>query len=161
MPGTSNQNLFARSIAMKVSLPLIIAGVLATLAVIANCQKTSIQPVAIEANEMCSFCKMDISEKRYAAEFIDADGQAFKFDDIGCMANFINQKKTSAPVRARFVMDFNRHEWLNAESAFYVRSSEFKTPMSGNIVAFRDEAGARDAAAKYHGALLLLDDLIK
>ena len=146
---------------MRVPLFLIIAAILATLVVVANCQKTAIQPVAIEANDMCSFCRMSISEKRYAAELIDSDGQASKFDDIGCMANFINQKKSSAPIRARFVMDLNRHEWLKAENAFYVRSSEFKTPMNGGMVAFKDEAGAGEAATKYHGALLRFDEVIK
>lgn len=131
------------------------------IAMLASCQKTAIEPVAIEANEMCSFCRMSISEKRYAAESIDNDGQAFKFDDIGCLANFIKQKKNDGQVHASFVMDFDRREWLKAENAFYVRSSELKTPMNGGIVAFDDRSSAAAAAGKYHGSLVSFAEITK
>ena len=64
-------------------------------------------------------------------------------------------------IRATFVMDFERREWLKAEDAFYVRSSEFKTPMSGGIVAFKDEANAQQAAATYRGSMLRFAELTK
>lgn len=131
------------------------------LLLLANCQTTRVAPVAIEANDMCSFCRMSISEPRYAAELIDNDGQVFKFDDIGCMANFIKQKRNSAPIRATFVMDFDHHEWLAAESASFVRSTEFKTPMNGGIVAFKDRSSAEAALAKYHSTLVSFADITK
>ena len=126
-----------------------------------GCGAKKIEPAPIEANDICSFCKMAISETRYAAEFIDNDGQAFKFDDIGCMTNFIKQKRANNGMQARFVMDYEGREWIKAESAFYVRSSEFNTPMNGGIVAFKDQERARAAAAKYHGALTRYDDILK
>ena len=139
------------------------AGALATVVVLANCQRLNqtVQPVAIEPSDMCSYCRMSISEKRYAAELIDSENQDFKFDDIGCMTNFLNQKKNDAAIRGTFVMDYEHPTWIKAEKAFYVRSSEFQTPMNGGIVAFRDEASARGAAAKYHGTLLRFDEVIK
>jgi copper chaperone NosL len=133
----------------------------AMLLVVASCQTTTIEPVSIEANDMCSFCRMSISEKRYAAELLDDDGQAFKFDDIGCMVNFIKQKKYNRSIRATFVMDFDRHDWLKAENAFYVRSPELKTPMSGGIVAFKDQSGAEAATAKYHGKMIDFAEITK
>jgi copper chaperone NosL len=146
---------------MKRSSAIVAACSLAALFVLLSCQKTTIEPIAIEANDMCSFCRMSISEKRYAAELIDEDGQAFKFDDIGCMTNFINQKKNNAAVAATFVMDFERREWLKAENAFYVRSTEFKTPMNGAVVAFKDETSAQAAVAKYHGTMQTLSEVTK
>lgn len=139
---------------------LVVCG-MTTLVGFASCQNKTIEPVAIEANDMCAFCRMSISEKRYAAELIDRDGEAFKFDDIGCLANFTKQKKNDGSIRATFVMDFERREWLKAEEAFYVRSSEFRTPMSGGIVAFKDEANAQAAAAKYLGTVLPFTELTK
>jgi copper chaperone NosL len=127
----------------------------------ASCQKHPLQPVAIEASDTCSFCNMAISEKRYAAEFIDNEGETFKFDDIGCMAKFIEQKRNPAPIQATFVMDFERREWIKAEDAFYVRSSEFKTPMSGHVVALNDQSRAQETVSKYHGSLLRFADLVK
>ena len=135
--------------------------VVAILVLLAGCESKTLEPVSIEANDMCSFCRMSISEKRYAAELIDVDGEAFKFDDIGCMANFIKQKRNNASIRAAFVMDFERREWVEAGRAAYVRSSEFKTPMNGGIVAFKDQSSAQAAAAQYHGALLAFAEVTK
>jgi copper chaperone NosL len=134
---------------------------IAVLVLLAGCQADPLQPVAIDANDTCSFCNMAISEKRYAAELIDADGKPFKFDDIGCMASFIEQKKNPAPVHAIFVMDFERREWIKAHDAFYVRSAEFHTPMSGHIVALNDQSRAQEAVSRYHGSLLRFADVVK
>lgn len=142
---------------MKLSTVII----LAALVVLTGCQKTAVEPVAIEASDMCSFCRMSISEKRYAAEVIDDDGQAFKFDDIGCMANFIKQKRNAGSIQATFVMDFDRREWLKAETASYVRSPEFKTPMNGGIVAFKDQTSAQAVTEKYHGKMLAFAEVTK
>ena len=102
---------------------------------------------------------MAISEKRYAAEFIDRDGGAFKFDDIGCMLNFIKGQQNKNQIAAYFVMDFDERQWIKAADAYFVRSSEFQTPMDGSIAAFKDEAKAEVAAGKYHGKLLRFTDL--
>jgi nitrous oxide reductase accessory protein NosL len=77
------------------------------------------------------------------------------------MANFRKQKKNDGSIRGSFVMDFESREWLIAENAFYVRSPEFKTPMSGGIVAFKDESNARAAAAKYQGTMLRFAEVTK
>ena len=134
---------------------------IAMMVLLAGCYKFTVVPVAIEATDMCSFCRMNISEARYAAELLDDEGQLFKFDDIGCMANFIKQKRNNASIRATFVMDFDHRQWLTAESASYVQSSEFKTPMNGGIVAFRDRSSADAAVAKYHGKLMTFAEITK
>lgn len=158
---TINKRGLFRSLITKLSMVFVVTCGVATLVVLANCQKRTIEPVTIEAADMCSFCRMSISEKRYAAEFIDNEGQAFKFDDIGCMANYIKLKKNSASIAATFVMDFDRREWLKAENAFYVRSLEFKTPMNGGIVAFKDQTTGQAGAAKYNGTMLRFGDITK
>lgn len=130
-----------------------------SLLFLASCQKGEIEPVAIAPEDMCSFCKMAISEKRYAAEFIDSDGQPFKFDDIGCMVNFIKGKGSKDRISVYFVTDFNDRQWIKASDAYYVHSTELKTPMGGQLVAFKDKARATEAVGKYHGQILRFDDL--
>jgi copper chaperone NosL len=133
---------------------IVIAGIL-----LVSCQKSMIGPVAIAPEDMCAYCKMAISEKRYAAEFIDSEGQAFKFDDIGCMVNFIKSKKNTTKIVAYFVMDFDERQWIKATDASYVRSSELNTPMNGGIIAFKNQAKAKEAADRYHGKLIRFEDL--
>ena len=103
---------------------------------------------------------MAISEKRYAAELIDSEGEVFKFDDIGCMANFIKGQKTASQVGALYVMDFDDGEWIKADSAYYVRSSQLATPMNGGIIAFKNPSKAREAITKYSGKLLNFKDIL-
>src|SRR5262245_33403006 len=104
--------------------------------VFANCQRRGVEPVALAPEDMCAHCRMAISEKQYAAELIDSDGAALKFDDIGCMTNFLKSAKNKTTIAATFVMDFNERQWIKADEAYYVRSAEFTTPMNGGIVAF-------------------------
>lgn len=131
-----------------------------SLLLLVGCETSKFEPVALAPEDMCAYCKMAISEKRYAAELIDSEGQAFKFDDIGCMVNFIKSKKNTAKVVAYFVMDFDERQWIKATDASYVRSSELNTPMNGGIIAFKDLAKAKEAADRYHGKLIRFEDLL-
>ena len=134
---------------------------ISVLLVPAACQRTKIEPVALAPEDMCSYCRMAISERQYAAEVIDSDGQAFKFDDIGCMVNFVESKKNKAQIAAYFVMDFDKRDWIKGEDAFYVRTSEVTTPMNGGIIAFRTQSQAQQAVDKYQGKLLRWKDLVR
>jgi copper chaperone NosL len=129
------------------------------LIALAACRNGAIEPVDIAAEDMCAQCKMAISEKRFAAEFIDRDGQPFKFDDIACMAGYIKQRGGREKISVYFVSDFDSRQWVKAEAAYYVRSPEIKTPMSGGVVAFKDEAESREAVATYRGEPLSFNDL--
>lgn len=130
------------------------------VAVFANCQKRTVEPVAIAPEDMCSYCRMAVSEKQYAVELIDAEGQPFKFDDIGCMLNFVKKRSVNVSASSFFVMDFDEREWIKADDAYYVRSSDLTTPMNGGIIAFKDRSPAQQAADKYHGKLLRFKELL-
>ncbi|MFZ0062897.1 MAG: nitrous oxide reductase accessory protein NosL [Pyrinomonadaceae bacterium] len=130
-----------------------------SLLLLIGCATSTVEPVPLAPEDMCDYCRMIISEKRYAAEFIGSDGQAFKFDDIGCMANFIRSKRNTTKVVARFVMDFDSRQWIKADDAYYVRSPELTTPMNGGIVAFVDQSKAQEAVGKYHGTQLRSKDV--
>ena len=73
----------------------------------ASCQQQRLEPVHSSTEDMCSFCRMAISEHRYAAQFLDSEGQAFKFDDIGCLVNFMERNNIDGKTVARFAMDFD------------------------------------------------------
>jgi copper chaperone NosL len=116
-----------------------------------GCAAPKFEPVEIEAEDMCAFCKMAISEKQYAAEFLNRDGDVFKFDDIGCMANYIEEKKARDTVAVFYAVDFDSKMWLKAEEADFIISPNFHTPMGGGIVAFKDGLRAGAAATANQG----------
>ena len=118
----------------------------------AGCGKPDLKPVSIASGDICAFCKMAISEKRYAAEILDPDGQPVTFDEIGCMISFM-KKRPEQQVAASFVTDYQTGQWIAVEKAFFVRSSNYATPMGSGIVAFSDGAKAGEQAAANKGEL--------
>jgi copper chaperone NosL len=110
--------------------------------------------VDILPEDMCSQCRMAISEKRCAVAFIDEEGAALKFDDLACMASYLQARRDRSRITAYFVADYEGNGWIKAEEAFFVRSQQIRTPMGGGVVAFKDRARAEAAAAKYQGEVL-------
>lgn len=127
---------------------------------IVACGKMPPVPVEIEPSDMCSYCKMAISEKRFAAEYLDQQSETYKFDDLGCMRNFVQSKQSGQDVAAWFVVDFESKQWLDGRRATYVHSTQFKTPMSGGIVALQERGRAEQLASQYHGAVMTFAEVI-
>ncbi len=114
------------------------------------------KPVEIEADDMCAFCKMAISQKQYCAELMDAQGNVFKFDDIGCMLQFAHQRNIGNDRLGQihvFVRDFKKRDWINAPQAFYVQSESIHSPMASGLIAFSNSQDADRYAAQFHGQL--------
>jgi copper chaperone NosL len=134
---------------------------LVILTLLAACGRPEIAPVEINPEDVCASCKMAISEKRFAAEFITKEGNAVKFDDIGCLQEYLKVKADRAGIAAYFVTDFESKGWIEAASAHFVKSAAFATPMGGNIAAFQTEEGAKEAAAKIAGQPLGFADVFE
>lgn len=108
---------------------------------------------------MCALCKMAISEKRLAAEFIDSEGNAVKFDDFGCMMQYLAKQGSKQKVQAHYVMDYSQLRWISGEQAIYVKSNAIHTPMGSGIIAFRDRSQADKHARKFQGKVLTFGEL--
>jgi copper chaperone NosL len=124
---------------------------------LAACNAPSLAPVNITPDDLCAHCKMAISEKRYAAELLDHEGEAVKFDDLGCLSNYVKERQPN--VAAWYAVDYETRAWLRADQALFVKSPSYHTPMGGGIVAFQDKAQAEKAMAATAGSLLSFDDL--
>ena len=127
---------------------------------LAACGAGEIKPVPIDtAADMCSFCRMAISEKRFAAEIITNNEEVFKFDDTGCLLRYQKANGDKIKIAAIFVSDYETREWIKADEAFFVRSTSVKTPMSGGILAFADKTKADAEAANSKTEVLRFDKL--
>lgn len=92
-------------------------------------------PVDILPGDVCSFCGMHITEKKFSGQYITSDGKVKKFDDIGCLvSSYIKEKEK---VKKIWVADFETGEWLDSENALF--SSGFTTPMHYGFVAFKKQ----------------------
>jgi copper chaperone NosL len=122
---------------------------------LAACQSNKLEPAALSPEDMCTNCKMAISDKQFAAQYLTNDGDAIKFDDLGCLVHFLaTQPQKRADIAAFFVADYETRQWLKAEAAFYVHSEKFQTPMQGGLAAFGTPQQAEAASNAKQGRLL-------
>ncbi|MER3524750.1 MAG: hypothetical protein C4326_12025 [Ignavibacteria bacterium] len=131
-------------------------------AVLGGCGATNNEPVAIFPEDICGQCRMAISDERFAAEIIDSDGEAYKFDDIGCMVKS-RSRHTDMKINAIFLKDYETKEWIPYERASIVETS-IETPMGSGKLAFGSAERARvvherhPAAAKEDGCSIPCGD---
>jgi copper chaperone NosL len=130
------------------------------LLVFTACREAEIKPVEIAAEDVCTHCKMAISEKQFASEIITTDGDALKFDDIGCMQDYLKEKPDTK-IAAHFFMEYDTKQWLKGNGATFVKSKEITSPMGGGIIAFSNETKAKTAAAEFSGQVLSFAELMK
>lgn len=123
------------------------ANLLIVALLLTGCGSPEMKPVDIYPEDMCSHCRMAISDQSFSSEIMTENGEAFKFDDVGCMEAF---RKESPGLRApaTFVKDFDTKRWLRFEEAA-IAQTDVKTPMGSGRVAFADPARARAFAAQH------------
>lgn len=107
--------------------------------------------------DTCDSCGMIISDERYAAALVAADGTTEIFDDIGEMMQAVRAEGLNA--RRAWVHDWDSREWIDATSATYVQGDPEATPMGTGIVAFTTKDGAEAFAAESNGPMVTWENL--
>lgn len=115
--------------------------VILTLFSITSCTDT--HPVLPKLNvDQCDHCKMTITSDKFFAECTTTKGRLYKFDDIRCMIDFIKDNPT-IPYAQYYVVDFlNPQHFIKTKEAVLLQSESFKSPMGGNIAAFKNTTEA-------------------
>jgi copper chaperone NosL len=117
------------------------------LIILVGCGSSEIKPVDIYPEDMCSHCRMAISDQAFASEIFTAEGEVFKFDDLGCLEKF-KEKSRDLKIAATFVKDYETKKWLPYERSTIVQTS-IRTPMGSGKVALADSAKAREFLEKF------------
>ncbi len=110
--------------------------------------------------DLCTFCKMAITDPRYAAEIVTRKGRVYKFDSIECMiAATLDGTVDPAEVKAYWVKDWGTQKWIPADKAYYLQSTKLRSPMGLNISAFGSRHALENAKQQYDGLELTFEDL--
>jgi copper chaperone NosL len=96
------------------------------------------------ANETCGWCRMAVSDPRFAAQLAAPGEEARFFDDVGCLRDFLHGRADLAPNTIAYVADHRTRAWVPAAGATYTRLTSLQTPMGSHLVAHAD-AASRDA----------------
>lgn len=103
----------------------------------------------------CSYCRMIISEPRFAAAGRRDDGEEARFDDLGCLLHF--RAERGATRWTFWLQDATGGGWLAAEEAWIAHDPATITPMGHGNLAFADPETAR--ARSENGEIHRLDEL--
>ncbi len=110
-------------------------------------------PRAVAAGEdVCDYCRMTVSDPRFAAQVITATGRVHMFDSVDCLAGYVRSAEAGA-VRSVWVTDASRPgTFVKAEEAGYLVDAALRGPM-GRAVAFATADAARAAQARFGGTV--------
>ena len=105
------------------------------------------EPATLDTrNEQCAFCRMAVSDARFASQLVAPGELPRFFDDTGCLADYLKAGKAPAGAVA-FVADHRTKAWVRADRAVYTRVPGLATPMGSHVIAHA-EAASRDADAE-------------
>ena len=102
-------------------------------------------------NDPCSWCRMGVSDRRFAAQLVAPSEEPRFFDDIGCLASYL-KGRTPPTGAVAFVADHRTKSWVPASGAVYTRVGGIATPMGSHLVAHAD-AASRDADPDARGGV--------
>lgn len=103
-------------------------------------------------NEQCAWCRMAVSDGRFAAQIVAPAEEPRFFDDVGCLRDYLKAARTRPAMAVAYVADHRTKAWVPAARAVYARVPSIETPMGSHLVAHADAAsrdqdpGARGAA---------------
>jgi copper chaperone NosL len=100
----------------------------------AACGAGAPQAVDVRTSTPCSYCRMSMSDVRFAGQIVAPGEEPLVFDDIGCMANHLKAHPAPAGAAA-FVADHRTKEWVRAEFAVFTRVPGLQTPMQSGLIA--------------------------
>ncbi|NNE71019.1 MAG: hypothetical protein HKN29_11740 [Rhodothermales bacterium] len=103
-----------------------------------------------------AYCRMTISDARFASQVVTTTGKAYKFDSIECMSSFLAAGTVAAEdVHSVWVSDASYPGALiEAGEAQFVRSDQIRSPMGGGLLAFSTSDAARQHARQVSGEVL-------
>lgn len=142
--------------AFRPSRLIIITGIIAVM--LSSCNNAGPSPIQYN-KDACDFCKMTISESRFATELITSKGRVYKFDDMACMLAY-GEEHANITVKSFYTGSYLKdQDLINAETAFFVTHESVKSPMGGNIAAFAYQEKADEYAKQYQARVLTWSEL--
>jgi copper chaperone NosL len=121
----------------------------------AACAQGPPSPAPLDTrNEACGFCRMALSDPRFAAQLVAASEEPRFFDDVGCLRDYLAAVKSRPAHLVAYVADHRTKAWVSAERAVYVKVDALETPMGSHLIAHVD-ALSRDADPDARGGLPL------
>ena len=125
---------------------------------------TNQQPRPINTSQdICAYCKMGISDLRFAGELITSKGKVYKFDSIECLAAYYQDLNSSEKNNVKlWVHNFLRlDDWLAVNRAIFLRSGQIHSPMSLDLAAVGNDSEKVHVQQNFDGVPITWQDLLE
>ncbi|HQD11928.1 MAG TPA: nitrous oxide reductase accessory protein NosL [Chitinophagales bacterium] len=111
----------------------------------------------------CEYCKMTLTDPRFAAELLTKKGRVYKFDDIHCLLLFRKSDAvTPDNIKDEYLSDYSGdHAFVNVKTSLLLQSDELRSPMGGNIAAFAKQDSLQKVQDNFKGQIVSWENLIK
>lgn len=111
----------------------------------------------------CDHCKMTIMDKKFGGEIVTDKGKIFRFDDVRCMIEFsTTENSIDKKTASYYLLDYaGNGGFIKSDLAFLMKTDKVRSPMGGNIVAFKDEQSRQKAMTELNGTAVNWPELIK
>jgi len=114
-----------------------------SVALLAACGGGVDGPAPVDTkNDACAWCRMSVSDLRFAAQLTAPGHEPKLFDDAGCLRDWLKEPREAAEWTA-WLSDHRTKEWVTAKDAILVRDPAVQTPMNSGLVAWAN-AASRD-----------------
>lgn len=117
----------------------------------------SLDPPEVSYGQDISEMGMFVTDPRFTVAALPDEGDWILFDDIGELFKY-QDRFPEKEFRATWVNDFHSEEWLKAEDAWYLQSSELNSPMGWRVAAFKSKDDALAFQAEHGGDLMTWDE---
>lgn len=108
----------------------------------------------VAGSDNCAECKMTLMDLRFGAEIVTKKGKVYKFDDVHCVAAFLERRGVElGDIHQTLFADYdNPSRFIQVTSAEFVVSGSLKSPMGGNAAAFNGAEAAKNKSATIEGS---------
>ena len=104
--------------------------------------------------DQCELCKMGIEDPKFATELITEKGRIYKFDDLNCMQSYATENAEQVGQAKLYVPDFITNELFPLEKATLITGGAIKSPMNGNVAAFKNKNEAEKTAQQLGATII-------
>ena len=96
--------------------------------VVIACRMTDAQPAQLDpAHDACSYCRMVVSDLRFASQIVAPYEEPRFFDDLGCLTHYLNAGPLPKDARI-FVADHRIKVWIPGDRAVYTLGNAGRDP---------------------------------
>lgn len=112
--------------------------------------------------DICEFCKMNITDNKFAAEIVTYKNKIYKFDSIECLFQFKKGFIKEDEIHSEWVNDFSQPgKLIDLTKAYFIKSNVYRSPMGMNVLSVESEQELNEIKSKDGGTIMIYAEVFK